>query len=176
MPRAFLSVLLGVAALGTGCTSYRTVAIDEGAQIQVRSFESVKLAFTDGRTIRAESVQLDVDSTSWVDSATREVHAVPTVEVAWVDRVQHRKGAIQGATVAFLTLATLVTIRHMVGNGLQQERNVGRDLGAGARVGLMAAPVGAVVGSIVGARQRSVFTVGPVYIGPEPSIVPRGRQ
>ncbi len=166
-------VLLALAV--SGCTSYQTVAIDAGADLDVspRSYDAVRLTLGDGQTIAAESVHLDVDSTSWIDPATRAVRRVPTVEVAWVDQVRRRRGALQGAAISFAFTSVLSTFYHAVGNQNSLGGDIGRDAATGARHGLLVAPVGAAIGAVVGARDRSVFTVGPFYVGPEPARVPR---
>lgn len=144
----------------SGCTSYRTVPIDNGADIRTRSYELVSLRLADGRTVRAESVRLDVDSTSWVDPVTREVRAVPTVEVLWVDRVRRVRGAVQGAAASFVVAAALGTIASRFGNRLTGSGGLPSALGTGAKVGLVAGSLGAAAGAAVGARERSAFTVG----------------
>lgn len=131
------------------------------------------MRLADGRTVHAVSVRLDVDSTSWVDPVTREFRSVPTVDVFWVDQVNRVKGGLQGAAVSFLAVTALATVEQAVGNQNILGGDFGRDLGTGSRVGMLAAPIGALAGSAVGARRRSVFTVGPVYVSREPSVVPR---
>ena len=162
------------ALVASGCTSLHTVPIDQGVEI-VQTADPVVLTFADGRAVRAASVRLEADSTSWVDLETNALRSAPTVEVAWVDQIQRRRGGAQGLAVAFVTGTVLATLYYSVGRQNAQGGDIGRDLRSGAIAGLFAAPVGALVGGAVGARDRSVFTVGPVYIGPEPALVPRPR-
>src|ERR1041385_706719 len=109
--------LIAVPSLFTGCTSVRTVSLNEKAimrnQINIEKFnarvhdKNVIIAMKDGRSISADQILLRADSTSYINTSDTSVTVIPTNDIHSFEHRDHLLGGIQGVTFGGLLGAAI---------------------------------------------------------------------
>lgn len=165
-PRFLLcSVLL---ALATACsTSHRVPDDRDWPDVNAGLAQGpVRITMVSGERLRGSGVQVALDSTSWLDRETGHFRQVATASIASIERIDRRRGALQGAKLG----AVLEGIAGSLVAGFIMEppmdepeeavqfRLYGSVLG-GVAGGLLGMMHGGLIGRAVG--QRTVYDFRP---------------
>ena len=185
-----LCLLVALVALATGCTSTHAVAPDAAGFAHANrtlADQTVTLTLADGRRVSAQSLRFAADTTTWIDPATGALQRTATAEIGSTERVRRGRGAWQGALLA--GLGTAVVMSAVVAADVQDSDwgTCGGDqsglgcakplfaVGMGTMFGAMATIPGAAAGALIGSRQRIEVLPGPPVARPAsatPSATP----
>lgn len=170
------ALVLALAVL-CGCTSTRTVTpgATSGASANTDlAGRTVRVLLTDGRDVRAESVTILPDSTSWFNPATGELVEVATAEVVHVTERSRGRGARQGALIGGGGSLVLVTAGILLASddwGYAEGLKPLVAFGLGGAAGLYGAVMGGGLGYLNGSETR--YDLMPaVAIRPAPTAGP----
>ena len=172
----------------SACTTTRTAqpgTPEAAAYLRAVAGDVVTVTLVGGERVRARSVRVGADSTSWLDPASRALRSVATAEVVRVERTDRQRGAVRGAVTAAAVagVASAVAAYALqdpddctptIVTGCGTGTRVALSVALGSAAGFLAAFPGAGVGALVGETDRLVLApeASAARRAPGPPVAP----